>query len=150
MDGQQLLRSPDITPTSEIISEALKSAAAAYTGLIDEFQRRDVEVEWRYYNDGKSWLGKGLYEQIGARGGKKEVTVFWLSIWDGFFKVTFYIPEKSRSEALNLPLSGEVKSMIAESKQIGKLKFFPLVFDLQGDELFNDICTLVNFRKILK
>jgi len=42
------------------------------------------------------------------RGGQKEVTAFWLSIWDGFFKTTFYIPEKARSEALNLSLDDDL------------------------------------------
>jgi len=49
-----------------------------------------------------------IIAQPGVRGGQKEVTAFWLSIWDGFFKTTFYIPEKARSEALNLPLDDDL------------------------------------------
>ena len=150
MNEQQLLRNPDIEPTSEVIAEALGSANTAYIKFIDGLKTHDVQVEWRYYNDGKAWLGKGLYKWTGIRGGPKEITVFWLSIWDGFFKTTFYIPEKYRLQALNLPLEGGTKDMVAESKQMGKLKFFPLVLDLHSDELFNDIYTLINFRKMIK
>jgi len=49
-----------------------------------------------------------------------DLDVFWLSVWDGFFKVTIYIPEKARSDVLSLPLDEEVKLMIANSKQMGK------------------------------
>ena len=83
-------------------------------------------------------------------GRTKEVTAFWLSMWDGFFKITIYIPEKSRAEALNLPLCDCIHNMISEAKQMGKLKFFPLIFDINSDELFDDIYTLANFRKMLK
>ena len=148
--NEQLLRNPDIAPTSEVISEALGAVNVEYVKFIDALKHCDIEVEWRYYNDGKSWLGKGLYKWTGTRGGQKEVTAFWLSIWDGFFKVTFYIPEKARSEALELPVGEDINAMLAAAKPMGKLKFFPLTFDLKSDELFDDIYTLVNFRKMIK
>lgn len=150
MNEQQLLRNPDIEPTSEVIAKALGSANTAYIKFIEGLKSHDIGVEWRYYNDGKAWLGKGLYKWTGVRGGQKEVTAFWLSIWDGFFKTTFYIPEKVRSEALNLSLDDDVKNRIADSNQMGKLKFFPLVFDLRSDEILNDIYTLADFRKMIK
>jgi len=64
--------------------------------------------------------------------------------------VTVYIPEKHRAEALSLPLGEDVKKMIEDAKQIGKLKFFPLIFALSSDELFEEILTIVDFRKALK
>jgi len=150
MNEQQLLRSPGIEPTSEVIAEALGAANAAYIEFIAGLKSRAIQVEWRYYDDGKAWLGKGLYRWTGVRGGQKEVTAFWLSVWDGFFKITFYIPEKNRAEALNLPLDDDVKHMLTDAKQMGKLKFFPLVFGLYSNELLDDIYTLADFRKMIK
>ena len=150
MNEQQLLRDPDIAPTSEVIAEALGLANTAYVKFIGGLKEHDIEAEWRYYSDGKVWLGKGMYKWTGVRGGQKEVTAFWLSIWDGFFKVTFYIPEKARFEAINLPLADDIKNMIKEAAQMGKLKFFPLTFDLCSGELIDDIYTLVEFRKMIK
>ena len=60
------------------------------------------------------------------------------------------MPEKARADALNLPLDDEIKDMIENAKQMGKLKFFPLVFDLRSNDLLDAIYTLVNFRKSLK
>lgn len=149
-EQQQLLRDSNIEPTSEIIAEGLGAANSAYIKFIGGLKDHDVGVEWRYYNDGKAWLGKALYKWTTMRGTQKEITAFWLSIWDGFFKVSLYIPEKARADVLTLPLNGETKKMIENTKQMGKLKFFPLVFDLRSDELFDEIYTLADFRKMIR
>ncbi len=150
MDKQQLLRDPQIEPTNEIIAEGLQGSNSAYIKFIDGLISHNIQVEWRYYNDGKAWLGKAVYQWTNTRGTQKELTVFWLSIWEGFFKVSIFVPEKARTEALNLTIGEKTKEFIAESKQMGKLKFFPLVFELSSDELFDDIYTLIDFKKTIK
>jgi len=150
MDEQQLLRDPGVEPTNETIAEGLGASYGAYVKFIEGLEKHDIQVDWRYYNDGKAWLGKGLYKWVTTRGTQKEATVFWLSIWEGFFKVSIFIPKKARADALNLSLGDEVKTMITNSEQIGKLKFFPLVFSLYSDELIDEIYTLADFRKNIK
>ncbi|MDD4295369.1 MAG: DUF3788 family protein [Ruminiclostridium sp.] len=147
---EQLLRNPDIQPTSNVIAKALAESNNAYIKFINELANHDIHIEWRYYTDGKAWLAKGLYKWTGVRGGQNETTVFWLSIWDSLFKVTIYVPEKARVDVLSLPLSNEVKLMIESSQQMGKLKYFPIVFDLCSDEMFEAVFLLVDFRKSLK
>jgi len=147
----QLLRNPNIQPTDDVIAKALGEANNAYIKFVNELASHDIQIEWRYYTDGNAWLAKGLYKWTGVRGGQKETTVFWVSIWDSFFKVTLYVPEKFRVDICNLTLSNEVKLMVAESKQMGnKLKYFPLVFDLCSDELFEGIFSLIDFKKSIK
>ena len=145
--SEQLLRNPDIEPSSNVIAKALGEANNAYVKFVNELASRDIQLEWRYYTDGKAWLAKGLYKWTGVRGGQNETTVFWLSIWDGFFKVTIYVPEKARADVFSLPLSNEVKRTIADSKQMGKLKYFRLVFDLCSDAMFEVVFSIVDFRK---
>jgi len=147
---EQLLRNPDIQPSSDVIAKALGEANNAYIKFINELASRDIQLEWRYYNDGKAWLAKGLYKWTGVRGGQNETTGFWLSIWDGFFKVTIYVPEKARADVFSLPLDNEVKLMIVDSKQMGELKYFPLVFDLCSDKMFEAVFSLADFRKSIK
>ncbi len=147
--AEQLLRDPATEPTSESIAEGLAEANAAYLSFIEGLATRDIDLDWRYYPDGSAWLGKGLHKWTGARGGQKEVTAFWLSIWDGFFRVTIYVPEKARANALGLPLDPETREMVETAKQVGKLKFFPLVFDLRTDERFGTVYMLIDFRKTL-
>ena len=148
---QQLLRQPDIQPTEEVIEDALKEANVLYLRFLKELENHDIQLEWRYYTDGKAWLGKGLHRWTGPRGGNKEVTAFWLSIWDGFFKVTIYIPEKFRGEVNRLPVKDGVKQMVTDSRQMGNtLKYFPLVFDLDSDGMLEEVFTLIEFRKSIK
>ncbi len=150
MKAEQLLRDPDAEPSDEVIAEGLGDAFISYKEFIAGLPDRDIEVDWRYYNDGKAWLGKGLYKWTTSRGTAKEATVFWLSIWDGFFKVTIYVPEKVRAEALALSLGTEAHRMVEDAKQVGKLKFFPVIFDLKSGELFDDAYRLIDFRKLVK
>lgn len=147
---KQLLRNPDIQPTNDVVAKALGEANNVYMKFVNELASHDVQLEWRYYNDGKVWLAKGLYKWTGVRGGQNESTVFWLSIWEGFFKVTIYVPEKARADISSLPLDNKVKLMIADSKQMGKLKYFPLVFDMCSNEMFEAIFSLADYRKSIK
>ena len=145
MKEEQLLRDPSTEPTDAIIAKGLGASNKAYVRFTEGLKEHNIQVDWRYYNDGKSWLGKALYKWTTARGTEKEMTAFWLSIWDGFFKVSLFVPYKIREDVLNLPVSNKVKEMINNAEQMGKLKFFPLIFDLRSDELFEEIYTLVDF-----
>ena len=127
MKEMQLLRDVNIEPTSTNIATGLGFANDAYVIFLEKLKEHDIELAWRYYNDGKAWLGKGLYKWTTRRETQKETTAFWLSIWEGFFKVTIYIPEKYRLDALSLPVSDNMKETIEDAKQMGKLKFFPLI-----------------------
>ncbi len=147
---EQLLRNPEIEPSGDVIAKALGESNDSYKKFVNELASHDIQLEWRYYTDGKAWLAKGLFKWTGARGGKNEKTVFWLSIWDGFFKVTIYVPEKARADALRLPLENKVKQAIADSPQMGKLKYFPIVFELYSDEMLQTVFLLADFRKSIK
>ena len=147
---EQLMRNPDIPPSSDVLAKALGEANSAYVKFTDQLTSHDIELIWRYYTDGKAWLAKGLYKWAGARGGQKETTIFWLSVWEGFFKATIYVPEKARADLLLLPLDSEVQLMITDSKQMGKLKYFPLVFDMSTDEMFEAFFTIADFRKSIR
>lgn len=149
-NAEQMLRDPDIQPSSDAIAQALGESNNAYMKFINELAGHDIHLDWRYYNDGKAWLAKGLFKWVGIRGGQNETTVFWLSIWHGFFKVTIYVPEKARADVLSLPLDNEVKQTITDSQQMGKLKYFPIVFHLCSDEMFEAVFLLVDFRKSIK
>ena len=149
--GRQMLRDPGIQPTNDVIAMALGEANDAYLKFISLLAGMDIRLEWRYYTDGKAWLGKGLYRWTGARGGQRETTVFWLSLWQGFFKVTIYVPEASRADILSLPLDDEVKRMAAERERMGnRLTYLPLVFDLRSDEHFPSVFALADFKKSLR
>jgi hypothetical protein len=147
---KQLLRDPLIQPEDDVIAAALGEQYAAYSQFLDLLAGFDVTPQWRYYNDGKAWLAKGLYQWNSTKGTHKEKTIFWLSIWDGFFKLSFYFAEKAREGLQGLAVSENTKRKIEGAKQMGKLKFFPIVFEVNSDDLFDDLSALINYRKSLK
>ena len=150
MKDQILFRDASIRPTEEMIAQELGAANSAYLGFIARLNDHDIQMDWRYYNDAKAWLGKGVYQWTTSRGTQKEINTFWLTIWDGYFKIGISFPERTREDALKLALSDEVQEMVRNSKTMGKLKSLSVAFDVQSDELFDDIYVLIDFKKRLK
>ena len=84
-----------------------------------------------------------------SRRGKRDDRLLAFDM-ERFFKVSLYIPEKAREDLLRLPLGGEIRAMLEDSKQMGKLKFFPLIFDLGSDEPLDAVYSVIEFRKSIK
>lgn len=149
MDDIQLLKDPLINPTTKIIAAGLGKANNIYLKFLDNLKKYDISLmDWRYYNDGKAWLSKGEYKWTTERGTKKIKPIFWLSIWNGFFKVSFFFSEKIRNELLALPISSVTKELITSADSMGKtMKFLPIIFDISEEKQLADIYILVQFRK---
>ena len=47
-----------------------------------------LSFDWRFYNDGKAWLGKTVC---------KKKTILWFSVWESIFMTSFYFMEKARA-----------------------------------------------------
>lgn len=147
--AQQLLRDSNIVPTDEIIAEGLGETNTTYTKFIEELKKYNISLmDWRYYNDGKAWLSKGEYKWTTARGTNKVKPIFWLSIWEQSFRVSFFFSEKTRAELLSLPISREAKEIINNIVATGKtMKFISIIFDITEDSQLNDVYVLAKFRK---
>lgn len=143
--NEQRLRDQAIHPDDEVLAKILGASYGTYQQFIRTAADMGIFLEWRYYHDGKAWLGKGLYKWQSVRGANKEKTVFWLSVWDGFFKVSLFFPEKSRSGLNSLKVSETVRTIIDDAKPMGKLKFFPLVFEISADYQYEDIFPLMEY-----
>lgn len=137
--GQQLLKDPDVYPSNEVLFLALGESSSAYTMLARKLQDFCIETEWRYYNDGKAWLAKGVC---------KKKTVFWLSVWEGFFKVSLFFTEKTRAGIQELPISGSIKASIANEPPRGKL--IPLIIDVHSEEPLEDVYALIAYKQNIK
>jgi len=150
MNEQQLLRDPNIEPTSVVIAEGLGEAYETYSLFISELGSYDISLmDWRFYNDGKAWLTKGEYKWTTTRGTNKVKTVFWLSIWEGFFRVAFFFSTSVQAELQDLPISQETKELIKNAKPMGKtMKYLPVVMDIKTSRQLNDVYTIAQFRKI--
>ena len=85
---------------------------------------KNVTEEWRYYNDGKSWLMKVT---------RKSKTVFWLSVIKGAFRITFYLPHRAEDAIQASSISNELKDMFCKGEHPGKLRGLTVVFRDKAD-----------------
>ena len=149
---KQLLRDPNISPSGELIAQGLGKAADTFAKFIDGLKQHGITLmDWRYYNDGKAWLSKGEYKQTTPRGASKVKPIFWLSIWEGFFKVSFFFAESVRAELLSLPINRNTKELIESAKPMGKtMRFLPLVLDIENDSQLDDTRAITLFKLNVK
>jgi hypothetical protein len=149
--SEQLLRDPNVAPTIDIIAEGLGAAYTTYAKFTKELEKHyDITLmDWRFYNDGKAWLSKGEYKWTTARGANKVKPIFWLSIWEGFFKVSFFFSTSVMDELQELPIQQETKNIIASAKPMGKtMRFVPVVIDIKTDGQLSDVYAIAQFRKM--
>lgn len=136
-----LLRDAGIDPTNEVLEKALgKTVFGVYTELIamatTEF---DIEPQWRFYNDGKAWLCKAV---------NKKKTIFWLSVWEGSIKLSFFFTEKTRGGIAELAINKEIKDNFEKAEQTGKL--VALILDITKKEQLKDVREIIGYKKKLK
>ena len=145
----QLLRDANVEPTDEVIAEGLGLASSVYTKFVEGLENYKISLmDWKYYNDGKAWLSKGEYKWVTARGTNKIKPLFWLSIWEGFFKIAFFFSTETRAELLNLPISKEAEELIKNAEPMGKtMKNIPIIFDISSHKQIEDVYILAKFKK---
>jgi hypothetical protein len=139
--GTLLLKDQDIHPTDEVIEKAVRESYPAYAVFLKTISGPEYGLmpEWNYYKDGKAWLCKVTF---------KKKTVFWLSVWDGFFKTTFYFTEKHLQGIADLSVDEKIKEDFNSMKPIGKL--LPLTLEVTTEKQIPDILKLIEFKKSLK
>lgn len=142
MKAQMLLKDPEQFPSDKVLKHVLGDSVynvleALLTVIIDK--EYGLTVEWRYYNDGKTWLGKVVY---------KKKTVFWLSVWESYFKAGFYFTAKHFEAIAALDISETIKDEFSKAKPSGKL--FPMIFDINTHDQLQDLLTVIYLKKSLK
>jgi hypothetical protein len=137
--GAMLLRDPDINPTKEVLKSALGGSYPLFDELMGILAVHEIVPEWNYYRDGKAWLCKAVY---------RKKTVFWLSVWDEYFRVVFYFTAKNCGGIPDLDIEENLKESFRERESCGK--FMPLIIKVTEEEQIEDIVKVINYKKSLK
>jgi len=138
----QLLKDPDLLPSEDALKNALgNNVYEIFESYINMITGADygLTYEWKYYNDGKSWLCKISH---------KNKTVHWLSAWERCFKIAFYFTEKHLEEIAELDISKKIKEDFYNTKPAGRL--LPMLFNISQKEQLDDLLKVVTFKKSLK
>jgi hypothetical protein len=134
----QLLREQDIFPSEEVLKNTLGSIYPVYKLLMESITNAGygLTCEWHYYKDGKSWLCKVI---------NKKKTVFWLSVWEGYFKTSFFFVERHLEGIMALNIDNTHFTL---EKEWGKM--IPLIFNISKKEQLADLLKVAAFKKALK
>jgi Protein of unknown function (DUF3788) len=113
-------------PTEEILFAHLGKNKSLWIDLFRHIHQiyPDFAEEWRYYNDGKSWLLKVT---------RKKKTICWISILKNAFRMTCYFSDKAEKIILESELSEEYKRLFVEGKNYGKIRGLTILFGKKED-----------------
>lgn len=102
-------------PDDKVLRRFLGDAKDAWDSLAEfvEDNYPDHSGEWRYYNDGKSWLYKIT---------KKSKTICWMSVYPGKFTTTFYFPDRAESLIVNSTLRKKYVEQFVTARRYGKTR----------------------------
>jgi len=93
-----VLTDPVVQPTEELIFSIIGENSVYWEQLIEYLYENhfDITEEWRFYNDGKSWLYRAL---------RKKKTIYWIGVIKDTFRISFWFGDKAESiiEASILP-----------------------------------------------
>jgi hypothetical protein len=102
-------------PDDKVLSRALGKAKGvwdSFAAFLDE-SCPSISREWRYYNDGKSWLYKIT---------KKKKTICWVSVYPDMFKTTFYFPDRAEDLIKKSKLNKKCVDQFVNGKKYGKIR----------------------------
>ena len=102
-------------PDDDVLGRYLGKVKSTWDSFMD-FLKESYPAfsgQWRYYNDGKSWLYKLT---------KKKKTVSWISVYHNKFKTTFYFPDKAEELIKASKLRKEYIEKFINGKKYGKIR----------------------------
>ena len=136
-----LLNDPGTPPSEDLLKDLLKTVYPVYEEMLEVITGAEYGLapQWSYYKDGKAWLCKV---------GFKKKTVFWLSVWDGYFKAGFYFVERHCPGVLELDIDEGIREDFKSKKPFGTL--FPLTLEIRKKEQIRDLLTVIIYKKSLK
>lgn len=146
------LREPEINPTKSVLEKVLGESYSAYNELQRLLGGLELEQVWQYYPcvGTKAWMTRGEYKWTTPRGTNKSKNIYWLSAWEGYFKVAVWFLEKNRAELLKAEISEETKRLVRNAKTFGKMMTFPVELDITSAALLPDLCALIKCKKRLE
>lgn len=136
-----VLTDPNIQPTDELIFSIIGENQIYWKNILDYLydKHTDITEEWRFYNDGKSWLYRAL---------QKKKTIYWIGIQKDTFRVSFWLGEKAEPviEASSLPETVKEEYRNARRFKIGRC--ITVVIKTQED--FENVIKLIGLKLKLK
>ena len=135
-----VLTDPDVFPTPELLIKVLGEKIDLFHETLEylKVEIPEVNPEWNYYRDGKTWLLKVLLN-------KK--TFCWILVYEKGFKTTFYINGKYEEYIIESDLPEDLKKRYLETN--GK-KIRGVSVNVEKENDLHDFKKLVKIKKKTK
>ena len=132
-----ILKDKDLFPTEEVIFSHIGKAKTHWKKLFAFVNSKYPEFlsEWRYYKDGGAWLLKTQ---------KKSKTIFWLTVFENAFAITFYFGDKAEPAILNSEISEDLKESFKTGKRYGKIR--GITIQVESEDDIDNILLLIEIR----
>ena len=138
---EHVLKNKEEYPSEEIIYSHIGRTKSLWQSFFEYIHTNhpDFSEQWRYYNDGKSWLLKVT---------KKSKTIFWLSVIKNSFRTTFYFTDKVKEAINSGNISEELKEQFNNGKYYNKIRGITIVFKNKKD--IENAKTLIGIKLSVK
>ncbi len=136
------LHDPAVFPDDGVLQRCLGRAKSSWDELLRFLHAHhpDLTGEWRYYNDGKSWLYKLT---------QKKNTICWISVDTQKFRTSFYFPDRAEEMIAGSALAQEYRDQYLDAKKQGK-KFKAITVEIQQTADLQATRTLIELKKMFK
>lgn len=132
-----VLTDPNVKPTDELVFSIIGENSVYWEQLVDYLYENhfDITEEWRFYNDGKSWLYRAL---------RKKKTLYWIGVIKDTFRLSFYFGDKAEPiiEASLIPEN--IKEEFRKAKRYGKLRAISI--EMRSAEDLQNVISLVELK----
>ena len=138
---QPVLHDPDVFPSDELIFAHLGKARRLWEQVRERLPHvcPGAQSQWRYYQDGKSWLMKVTF---------RKKTLCWVSVDTGSFRMTFYFTDKAASRIADSDLPTDLKEQFVTGRRSGKIRGITVRFTRKVD--VHAACSLIAIKAQLK
>jgi len=136
-----VLTDPKVQPTDELVSSIIGENHVYWQQIIDYMYENHVDIteEWRFYNDGKSWLYRVL---------RKKLTIYWVGILKDTFRISFWLSNKAEPLVESSDLPERIKEEFRSAKRFNTTRCVSIVMGSPED--YENVIKLIELKMKIK
>ena len=132
-----VLTDPNVQPTEELIFSIIGENSLYWQQIVDYVYENhfDITEEWRFYNDGKSWLYRAL---------RKKKTLYWIGVIKDTFRISFWFGDKAAPAIESSDLPESIKEGFRNAKRYAHSRSISI--EMQTPEDFETVVKLIELK----
>ncbi|MDR1757784.1 MAG: UDP-N-acetylmuramate--L-alanine ligase [Bacteroidales bacterium] len=132
------LENPNIYPDKEVLTRVLGDSYPAYEQLLNTItgDEYNLKTAWNFYPVNNTWL---------CRCYRKKRTVFWLSVWENYFRLTFYFTQHALKRIAALDLDKHLKLSLGLTEK--NTPNFPVIVSFNNETRLEDVLKIIHVKK---